>query len=115
MRKPSALLLAAAVLGVLSGFLGIHGLAFLGWVITLLWLAVTIVLGLAPGSRGQKAVRLATYGFATGMSFMCFGYEGDGALVTRLLPFAVIGIFCALCALIVGALVHVASRAIDRS
>jgi hypothetical protein len=55
------------------------------------------------------------YGFATGMSFMCFGYDGDAALVTRLLPFAVIGIFCAVCALAVGALVHLVRSGFGRA
>ena len=114
LTKPSTLLAIAAVGGVVSGFLGIHGLAFLGWAITLVWLAATIALGLAPGSRTQKALRLAVFGFVTGMSFMCFGYDGDAELVTVLLAFAVIGLFCALCALAVGALVHLVRGAFGR-
>ena len=45
--------------------------------------------------------------FVLGFAFMCFGYSGDSALSTRLLPFALIGLFCAMCAIALGALVHV--------
>ena len=114
MNRPWVLLVVAAAGGVLSGFLGVHGLAFLGAANTLLWLCATIALGLAKGTRGEKALRLSIYGFATGLSFMGFGYEGDAALITRLLPFAVIGVFCAVCALAVGALVHLVRGAVGR-
>jgi hypothetical protein len=99
--------LVAVVGGLVSGYLGIHGLGFLGWMNALLWLAATIALGLAQGTRNSKALRLGTYGFVAGFSFMCFGYEGAPSLVSRFAPFAVIGLFCALCAIAVGAVVHV--------
>lgn len=105
-KRQQTLWLAAVVGGLLSGFLGIHGLRFLGWAIMILWLAATAGLGLAPGTRNSKAVRLGTYGFVTGFSFMCFGYEGAASLASRLAPFAVIGLFCAVCAIAVGAVIH---------
>ena len=110
MNRQRTLWLVAVVGGVVSGFLGIHGLGFLGWMNTLLWLAATIALGLAPGTRNGKAVRLGTYGFVTGFSFMCFGYEGEPSLASRFAPFAVIGLFCAVCAIAVGAVVHVVTH-----
>jgi hypothetical protein len=104
--RMSALWLVAVVGGVVSGFLGVHGLGFLGWVIVIVWLVATIALGLATGTRNAKAVRLGTYGFVTGFSFMCFGYDGSESLASRLAPFAIIGLFCALCAIVVGGVVH---------
>jgi hypothetical protein len=109
-NRQRTLWLVAVVGGVVSGFLGIHGLRFLGWVILFVWLAATIALGLAEGTRNSKALRLGTYGFVTGFSFMCFGYEGAPSLASRFAPFAVIGLFCAVCAIAVGALVHVVTH-----
>jgi hypothetical protein len=98
--------LVAAVSGVISGWLGAHVLAFLSWGITLVWLVVTVSLGLRPGTRSSKALRLGTYGFATGFSFMCLGYTGDGPLVGRVIPFAIIGLFCAAGAVVAGFVTH---------
>ena len=107
MRRQAGLWLVAVASGVLSGWLGAHVLAFLSWGITLVWLVVTVLLGLRPGTRGSKALRLGTYGFTTGFSFMCLGYTGDGPLVERVVPFAIIGLFCAAGAVVVGYVTHV--------
>jgi hypothetical protein len=96
----------AAVSGVISGWLGTHVLAFITWGNALVWLVVTVLLGLRPGSRSSKALRLGTYGFVTGFSFMCFGYAGDEPLATRLIPFAIIGLFCAAGAVAAGLVTH---------
>jgi hypothetical protein len=99
--------LVAAASGVISGWLGVHVLAFLSWGNALVWLVVIVSLGLRRGARVSKALRLGTYGFATGFSFMCFGYAGEGPLVERLLPFAIIGLFCAAGAVAVGFATHI--------
>ena len=106
MRSQPVLWLVAAVAGVLSGWLGSQALAFLSWGNALVWLLITVLLGLRPGTKGSKALRLGTYGFATGFSFMCFGYAGDGPLAERLFPFAIIGLFCAAGAVAVGFVTH---------
>ena len=106
MRRQSGLWLVAAVSGVLSGWLGSQVLAFLSWGNALVWLLVTVLLGLRPGTKSSKALRLGTYGFVTGFSFMCFGYTGDGPLAERLFPFAIIGLFCAAGAVAVGFVTH---------
>ena len=110
MNSQQTLWVVAVAGGVVSGFLGIHGLGFLGWLIIFVWLAATIALGLASGTRNSKALRLGTYGFVTGFSFMCFGYDGAASLASRFAPFAVIGLFSAVCAIAVGALVHLVTR-----
>jgi hypothetical protein len=106
MRRQTGYWLIAASSGVVSGWLGASVLAFLNWGITLVWLVVTVLLGLRPGTRGSKALRLGTYGFATGFSFMCFGYTGTGPLAERVIPFAIIGFFCAAGAVVVGFVTH---------
>ena len=102
----TGLWLVAAILGIISGWLGTHTLAFLTWGNALVWLVITIGLGLPPGTMISKALRLGTYGFVTGFSFMCFGYAGAPPLVTRVFPFAVIGLFCAAAAVTAGFVTH---------
>ena len=102
-----ALLLVAGVLGVALGWLGAKPLSFLGVGNVLLWALAVVALGTRPGTAPGKALRLGLFGFVLGVSFMCFGYSGADALSTRLIPFAVIGLFCAVCAVALGALVHV--------
>jgi len=96
----------ATASGLISGWLGTHALAFLNWGNAVVWLVVTVLLGLRPGTKSSKALRLGTYGFVTGFSFMCFGYAGDAPLATRLIPFAIIGLFCTAGAVAVGFITH---------
>jgi hypothetical protein len=91
-RRQTGYWLGAAVAGVMSGWLGTDVLDFLGWGIALVWLVVTVSLGLLPGSKSSKALRLATYGFVTGFVFMWFGYVGEGLAAGRVIPFAIIGL-----------------------
>jgi len=108
-REPQSglILLVAVVLGVVLGWLGAKPLSFLGVGNVLLWAVAVVALGTRPGTAPGKVLRLGLFGFVLGVSFMCFGYSGADALSTKLLPFAVIGLFCAVCAIAVGGLVHV--------
>ena len=110
------LVVIAAIVGVLLGWAGARPLSGVAVGNLLIWGFATVALGLVEGSARAKAIRLAVFGFALGLAFMCFGYSGQNALATRLVPFAVIGVFCALCAVGVGALTHVVrSRVRSRS
>lgn len=71
-----------------------------------MWLAVTIALGLAVGTRNAAAFRLDACGFVAGLAFVCTGYEGTASLARRFGPLAVIGLLSAAGATIVGAVVH---------
>ena len=111
-----AVLLVAAVAGVLLGWAGARPLSGLAAGNILIWAAAVVALGAITGTAPGKALRLGVFGFALGFSFMCFGYSGDDALTTKLAPFALIGLFCAVCAIALGALVHVIrSRLASRS
>ena len=103
---PWALPLVAAALGVFLGWAAAKPLSGLAVGNLVVWGTAVVALGLLPGSRGTKAIRLWTFGFVVGFTFMCFGYEGSAALVTRVVPFALIGVFSGLCAIALGALVH---------
>jgi hypothetical protein len=105
-RRRPFVFVGAAVLGVLLGWAGARPLSGLAVGNVVLWAVAVVVLGLVPGSARAKSIRLGTFGFALGLAFMCFGYAGEAALVTRVLPFALIGVFCALCAIALGGVVH---------
>jgi hypothetical protein len=105
-RSRSGSLLLALAAGVLLGWLGAAPLRALSWGNLVLWGVVNVGLGLIAGSKGEKVVRLGLYGFTLGFAFMCFGYNGAASLLSRTPFFAVVGIFSALCAVLVGGLVH---------
>ena len=105
--RQTVVLALAASLGTLLGWAGARPLSGLGVANIAVWGVATVALGAVEGTARAKAIRLGVYGFALGFAFMCFGYSGEGALTTRLVPFAIIGIFCAVCAIALGALVHV--------
>jgi len=102
-----SLLVLAALAGVALGWAGARPLAGLAVGNVLIWAVATVALGMIDGSASAKVVRLGTYGFSLGFAFMCFGYTDEAALATRLVPFVLIGLFCAVCAIGLGALVHV--------
>jgi hypothetical protein len=107
LRGEGTLLLVAAVVGVVLGWLGATSLSFLGVGNVLIWAVAVVGLGTRPGTAPGKVLRLGLFGFVLGFSYMCFGHTGADALSTKLLPFAVIGLFGAVCAVALGALVHV--------
>jgi hypothetical protein len=103
----AGVLALAAATGLVLGWSGARPLSGLAAGNILIWAVAVVALGAIRGTAPGKALRLGTFGFALGFAFMCFGYSGDSALTTRLLPFALIGLFCAVCAIALGALVHV--------
>ncbi len=104
--KNTLVLIAAIAAGVALGWLGAVPLAVLSWGNALIWAAACVGFGLVDGTMRGKAVRLGCLGFTIGFAFMCFGYAGEAALVTRFAPFALIGLVCAVLAIAVGATVH---------
>jgi divalent metal cation (Fe/Co/Zn/Cd) transporter len=104
-RQP-AVALGGAVLGALLGWAGARPLSGLAVGNVVLWALAVVALGAVKGTARAKALRLGIFGFVLGFAFMCFGYSGEGALVTRTVPFALIGLFCSVCAIALGAVVH---------
>jgi len=102
-----SLLVLAVLVGVALGWAGARPFAGLAVGNVVIWAIATVTLGMIDGSAPAKVFRLGAYGFTLGFAFMCFGYTGEAALTTRLVPFALIGLFCAVCAIGLGALVHV--------
>jgi hypothetical protein len=104
--QQALLLLLAVAAGLVLGFIAIHYLAPIAWGNVLIWGVACVGLGLAPGTQVSKAIRLRAFGFTVGFAFMCFGYGGADPLVTKLPAFALIALFCAVCAIAAGAIVH---------
>lgn len=100
-------IIVAAGFGMLLGILGAH----------VLWLAIWTLVpwGLAGAELGywwndrRPALPGAVFGFALSFSFMVAGYLGKDSLLSRIPPFAMLGLVGGLCGLslaIVGALLH---------
>ena len=102
-------------LGVGLGWTAAAPLKVLTWGNLILWGAVTIGLGVIPGTKSDKILRLSLYGFSLGFSFMAFGYTGTATMLSRTPFFAAIGLFCAVCAVLLGAVVHLVLSGVRRS
>lgn len=106
MRQVILRTLVAVAVGVIFGWASAGPLKVLTWANVLVWGAATVSLGMVDGSRNEKGVRLAVYGFALGFAFMCFGYTGQETLLSRTPFFAFIGAVCAVCAVLLGWVMH---------
>lgn len=91
------------IVGSLLGILGSRywlvgsGLSLVPWAIV----------GLALGSWSDRRTAMingAAYGFALSFVFLIAGYTGTASLVSRLPFFALLGLFGALCGLVLGIL-----------
>jgi len=101
-RPSTHLVIAAAALGVLLGWAGARPLSILAVGNVVVWGLAAAALGLVGGTAPATALRLGVFGFTLGFAFMCFDYTGDSPLTTRVVPFAIIGVFCAVCAIAMG-------------
>ncbi|MBI1377696.1 MAG: hypothetical protein GC157_09480 [Frankiales bacterium] len=104
--REARVLAVAAPAALVLGWLSAHPLAGLGGWTVVVWAVAVVVLGNVPGTARGKALRLGLFGFVLGFSFLCFGYTGEAALVTRVLPFALLAVVSGLAAVALGALVH---------
>ena len=95
---------AAVIAGALLGFAGPRYQS-LGWFSLIPW----AIVGLALGYWSQRSERLITgalYGFSLCFSFMVAGYSGVAPLTSRLPFFALIGVFGAVCGLVLTLIGH---------
>lgn len=88
----------AIALGFLLGWGGAHMLHLGSWTL-LPWGLVAGVLGYWAGRR-LAGVSGGLYGFMLAFTFMLAGYRGHDPIVTRVPIFAVLGLFGALCGLV---------------
>lgn len=88
----------ALVVGVLLGATGPR-YAFLGWFSLIPWGLVGLALGYWS-KRREAALTGALYGFVLCFAFLMTGYTGSAPIISRLPFFALIGMFGALCGLL---------------
>ena len=88
-------------LGALLGWAASHAL-FLGLWTLVPWGAAGLALGYWTGRRGAMLAG-TLYGFTLAFVFMLAGYTGQAAVVTRIPFFALLGLFGALCGLVLAA------------
>jgi hypothetical protein len=83
---------------IFSGLAGIV-LGYVGGPVQILALWAVIGIGIGYSSAKMRAVLLngVTFGFIVSFVFMLHGYKGADPIVTKLVPFAVLGVFGALC------------------
>jgi hypothetical protein len=87
--------------GSILGYIGSRVLFVGSWLSLIPW----AIVGLAIGYWSQKREAIINggcYGFALAFVFMIAGYTGSASLISRLLFFAILGIFGGLYGLILG-------------
>jgi len=102
-------LLIAAIVGIGLGFISAKLIPSWGYANLFVWAAVALALGYYAGAKRQSAYVGGLYGFCLAFTFMLAGYTGSTSVFTKILPFAVLGIFGGLCGLawsLVGAYAH---------
>ena len=110
-RSDSRLLAGvAAATGLVLGFLGARVVLIGSGLSLVVWAVAGVALGLCcPTGRLAAAVG-ALFGFVLAFTFMVAGYDGAAPLVTRLAPFAVLGLVGAGCGAAAAWVGHVLRR-----
>lgn len=88
------------IIFILSVITGV-GLGFIGGpvIILLPWAVVCLAIGVFSNGKKAALVNGAVFGFVVAFTFMISGYTGDAAVITRVFPFAVLGLVGAACAI----------------
>lgn len=93
------------VAGAIGGLLGLIGsrILFVGSFLSLVpWGLIGLASGIYAKTRKDAIVTGAVYGFLLTFIFMVTGYNGRDALATKILLFAVFGVFGAFCGTVLG-------------
>ena len=90
------------IVGLILAFIASHVL-FVGSARTLIpWGIAGLILGWWGKNKKHSLLIGAIYGFVLSFSFMSFGYTGKVPYITRIPPFIILGLFGAVCGLILG-------------
>lgn len=105
----------AVVVGAALGVIGSRVL-FVGSALSLVpWSVAGLALGAWSTGYRQSLVVGAAFGFAVAFIFMASGYAGAAPLVTRLVPFAALGLVGAVCGLGLAVIGRAAAGAVARA
>lgn len=107
-------MLLAATVGIVFGFIATHYLLVGSYLNLFVWVVAAMVLGYMANSKRQGAYIGAAFGFCLTMAFMISGYTGQQAVVTRLLPFAIIALVGAACGLTWSVIGRYARQFVDK-
>ena len=92
----------AIIVGALLGIIGARYL-FVGSALSLiLWAIAGVLIGLWSDTRRQSILNGGLYGFVLSFDFMLSGYTGSEPVISRFPFFALLGLFGAVCGLILG-------------
>ena len=109
MTKP----MTSVVVGTLLGLVGAKYL-FVGSALSLIvWGIAGLALGVWSETNKESIKNGAIYGFFLAFMFMVFGYGGVAPLVTRVLPFAILGLVGAVCGVVLGVVGSYAAKALQ--
>jgi len=94
------------VISAIISLLIVAGIGYFGGpvYVLIIWGGVGLAIGAFSAGRRSSLINGALFGFAVSYSFMISGYEGSAPLSSRLLLFALLGLFGAMCGLILGLL-----------
>ncbi len=101
--------IVAALIGGCVGFLGGPALVLVPWAI------IGLLIGALNATIRSTTITGATFGFFLAYVFMLAGYNGNAPLVTKLIPFTMLGLIGAVCGLILslvgyGAMAYIRKR-----
>ena len=94
----------SAGLGALLGLVGAQVLFVDSGLSLVPWTVAGLLLGLMGRTRVEAAQVGAAYGFCLAFVFMLAGYSGDASLLSRVPFFVLLGLFGAVCGLILAVL-----------
>ena len=107
-------LIIAGIVGIILGFAGSRFL-FVGSFLSLVpWTIVGLLLGLWSANTKDALLNGGVYGFLLSFVFLLAGYTGSESVLTRLPFFIGLGIFGAICGLVLALLGMVGRRLVKR-
>lgn len=93
--KLGANLFSIIMMAIFGGVIGFFG----GPVFVLIpWAFFGLCIGVISSSRPVAVLCGAIYGFFASYSFLISGYDGASSVFTKLIPFAIMAVFGAICA-----------------
>lgn len=102
--------MGAVLVGVTLGYLGAR-VVFVNSALSLIpWGLAALAIGVAILGRALALAAAAAFGFSVSLAFMLFGYAGEDSTLSRILPFSVLGLFGAFCAMCLALSAHLVSH-----
>ena len=113
-RRPVVSYALLVALGVALGLVGARCVFVNSGLSLIPWGIAAALIGAAAPSRARTVIGAAVFGFALAMSFMLFGYDGEGSLLSVVAPFCLLGLVGAVCAVLMALSGRVIRQAITR-